>query len=273
MYLLQNKLAFFLLAIFILWGCTAKQVEIQATNKPENITNILEPASLDQGLNDLSNQISESLLSIKIDKIAVVPFSDLNGKINDFGIFLSDELIDHLFGTKKFEVIERLLVDRIIEENRLSLSGLFDPDSAKDVGMLLGADAIATGTYTILKDTVRVRARIINVENGKVFAVAKSEIIIDDNIKKLTENDGKFESRWSGESDKFKKTEYDKHLECAMQYIDKASSIAPTYTGEYNKREDLYKAALIELEIAISIFPNDTRAINMKRQIKSIINQ
>lgn len=141
--------------------------------------------TLDVGLQDLANQISSGLNEGNKKKIAVVEFSDLDGKITEFGKFLAEELITRLFASKKFEVVERQLLNKVIEEHKLNMSGLIDENTAKQLGKILGVEAICSGTITDLVNFVKVNARIIDTETGSIFAVASAKIEKDDVVKKL----------------------------------------------------------------------------------------
>ena len=117
--------------------------------------------------------------------IAVVEFSDLSGGVTDFGRLLSEELITKMFATGKYKVIERLLLNKAIAEHKLQLQGIVDPKSAKELGRILGVDAIVSGTIATLGDSLRVNARLIATGTGEVLSVAAVAIVKDDSIKEL----------------------------------------------------------------------------------------
>ncbi len=117
--------------------------------------------------------------------IAVVEFSDLSGGVTDFGRLLSEELITKLFATGKYKVIERLLLNKAIAEHKLRVQGLIDPKSAKELGKILGVDAIVSGTIADVGDSLRVNARLISTETGEVLSVAAATIVKDDAVKKI----------------------------------------------------------------------------------------
>ncbi len=122
--------------------------------------------------------------------IAVVEFSDLSGGVTEFGQLLSEELITKLFATGKYKVIERLLLNKAIAEHKLQLQGLIDPKSAKELGKILGVDAIVSGTIATLGNSLRVNARLISTETGEVLSVAAVTIVEDDAIKELLAGTG-----------------------------------------------------------------------------------
>lgn len=147
-------------------------------------------ANLDQRVAELSKQISDGLTENQKRTIAVVEFVDLKGNVTDFGRFLAEELITRLYQTKKFKVIERQLLNKVVTEQKLSLTGMIDQTSAQKLGRLLGVDAIASGTVTDLGKNLRVNARLINTGTGEIFAVAAVEITKDESVKKLTGEEG-----------------------------------------------------------------------------------
>jgi len=141
--------------------------------------------SLDSQLDNLSNQIVDSLTQKQKSKIAVIEFSDLDGNITEFGKYLSEELITRLFLTDKFYVVERSLLNKILEEHKFNLSGLVDENTIKELGKLLGVDAIASGSITDLGDYVKVNARLISTETGSVFSAAAVKIKKDQTVTTL----------------------------------------------------------------------------------------
>ncbi|MBI2477096.1 MAG: hypothetical protein HYV60_00070 [Planctomycetia bacterium] len=132
--------------------------------------------------------------------IAVVEFSDLSGGVTDFGRLLSEELITTLFATGNYKVIERLLLNKAIAEHKLQLQGLVDPKSAKELGKILGVDAIVSGTVADVGDSIRVNARLISTETGEVLSVAATTFDKDNAINGLINGSGKTTRSGSGGS-------------------------------------------------------------------------
>lgn len=142
-------------------------------------------ASLDTSLGELTNQIVTSMSENQYTRIAVIEFSDLKGNITELGKFIAEELTTRLFLTKKFEVVERELLNKVLKEHKLNLSGLVDPASAKELGKILGVSAIVSGTITDLGKTVKINSRLIATESGTIFAVAAVELVKDEGITNL----------------------------------------------------------------------------------------
>jgi TolB-like protein len=141
--------------------------------------------NLDTRIGELSKQISDGLTENQKRTIAVVEFGDLDGRVTTLGRFLAEELITRLYQTKKFKVIERQLLNKVIAEQKLSLTGVIEQSAAQRLGKVLGVDAIASGTVTDLGKTLRVNARLIDTATGEIFAVASTEILKDETVIKL----------------------------------------------------------------------------------------
>src|SRR5437588_8886187 len=119
---------------------------------------------LDQRISELSQQIANKMSAKQRTTIAVIEFTDLQGNVTDFGRYLAEELITRLYETEKFKVIERQLLNKVITEQKLSLTGVVDPTSARQLGKILGVDAIVSGTLTNLAQSLKVNARLISTE-------------------------------------------------------------------------------------------------------------
>ncbi|HEU4833204.1 MAG TPA: FlgO family outer membrane protein [Pyrinomonadaceae bacterium] len=150
---------------------------------------VLAQGNVGQRIEDLTRQISAKVTAQASSQpkttIAVVEFADLEGRVNNFGRFVAEELITRLHESNKFKVIERQLLNKIITEQKLSLTGIVDPASAKKLGRLLGVEAIVSGSVTDLSKTLRVNARMISTETGEIFAVASTEFVKDETVLEL----------------------------------------------------------------------------------------
>jgi TolB-like protein len=117
--------------------------------------------------------------------IAVVEFSDLSGGVTDFGRLLSEELITKLFATGNYKVVERLHLNKAMAEHKLQFQGFVDPKSAKELGKILGLDAIVSGTVADLGSSFRVNARVFSTQTGEVLATAAATFGKDEQIRHL----------------------------------------------------------------------------------------
>ena len=140
---------------------------------------------LADGGQDLASQISASVVKEQKRKIAVVPFTELDGRATVLGTFLAEDLTTRLFVAGGFEIVERTLLNKVMTELKLGGSGAIDPDQAKQIGKVAGVDAIVTGSVTDLQSSVAVNCRVIDVQTGRVFGAAQTRIIKDEDVRAI----------------------------------------------------------------------------------------
>jgi len=89
---------------------------------------------------------------------------------------LTDRFRDELFilGQKsgKYRVMERGLMEDIMEEQNFQLSGCTSNECAVEVGKIIGVQQIIGGSISKVGDVYSISARIISVETGEVLQVA-----------------------------------------------------------------------------------------------------
>jgi len=141
---------------------------------------------LDTAIQKLSDKITQHMAEKKKTKIAVIPFQDLRtDMVTTLGKYIAEELTTSLFNSGKFNIIERNLLNKVLEELKLSQTGAVDPSSAKELGKITGVDAVVTGTIQDLVNRVAVNCRLIETETGNIFAAASEKIMKNESISKL----------------------------------------------------------------------------------------
>jgi curli biogenesis system outer membrane secretion channel CsgG len=160
------KTAVSLLVIFAMAGCTpstkVKQKETMTIDRPKG------------------------MVALK-RRIGVVDFQNKTAYgQNRLGTSASDILITELAKSGKFIVVERDKLDKIMEEQKLGLSGAVDANTAAKVGKILGLNAIVTGAISqfgtetegseylvtqsknqVVKCTVDIR--VVDAETGQIL--------------------------------------------------------------------------------------------------------
>jgi len=111
----------------------------------------------------------------KKTKIAVLDFQ-MQGEqtsAKDMGKIVAEWLITGLVETGRFDVIERRLLEKLLEEQKLGVTGAIDPNSAAQLGKILGVRIIVSGTVTSLEGYTEINARLINVDSASIIAAEK----------------------------------------------------------------------------------------------------
>jgi TolB-like protein len=144
-------------------------------------------ADLEAGVRELAQQLSLSMSNASVHKVAIIDFSDLNGQTSALGQFLAEELTTQLFlvSPGRFEVVERRQLARVLDEQKLTMTGLIDASTLASVGKILGIEALVTGSITDLGNEVKINARLIGVETARVFAVSATRIPNVGTVKEL----------------------------------------------------------------------------------------
>lgn len=96
----------------------------------------------------LSMQLFSGDLQGLKKRIAVVDFEDRSGWGHNIGTGLADMLVTELVKSGKFMVIERQELAKIMEEQGLGMSGAVTPQSAAQVGKLLGVELMVMGSVS-----------------------------------------------------------------------------------------------------------------------------
>ena len=105
-------------------------------------------------------------------KIAVLDF-DLKGEgfeTEDMGAIVAEWFITALVKEGRFDVIERSLLNKILEEQKLGISGVVDEETATQLGKLLGVKVIISGSVLRVQHILEINARIIDVETAAIIA-------------------------------------------------------------------------------------------------------
>ncbi len=99
--------------------------------------------------------------------VAVLYFRNQgNPELEVFRVGLAEMLASDLAGTPGVRIIERVEVQATLDELELGHSGIVDPTTAARIGKLVGARWLLMGSYFEFQGTLRIDARLVNVETG-----------------------------------------------------------------------------------------------------------
>lgn len=103
-------------------------------------------------------------------KIAVLPFhlQGENFETEDMGKIVAEWLITAFVKEGRFDVVERSLLGKILEEQQMVEAGLVSQETASEIGRLLGVKVIISGSVMKLRDVLEVNARIIDVSTASI---------------------------------------------------------------------------------------------------------
>ena len=138
------------------------------------------------------------------------------------GKTISDKIITSLVKNGHYSVVNRSMLDKILNEQKLSMSGIVTDDNVTKIGEMLGVDAVIIGT----------------VSSGKIFTTAGSVVMkflklggspsVSADLS-LFDKDGTMIWQWS--SDSMKASGMGSSVDDMMEYIFKKGARKLPYTG------------------------------------------
>jgi len=100
--------------------------------------------------------------------VAVLPF-EASGDAATYKDAITNEMINELVALRRFRVIERSAIDKIVSEQKIQASGFVDDKTAVKLGKIAGADALVIGNISATGSAVKVSARLVDVETGETI--------------------------------------------------------------------------------------------------------
>ncbi len=107
--------------------------------------------------------------------IAVCEFTTVEGETSIAGKLLAERVVTRLAGHPEISVVERSRLAQIIDEQKLSLSGLVSGAGVSEVGNLVGASVLVLGTMAELSGSYEINARAVDAENGTVITAISTK--------------------------------------------------------------------------------------------------
>lgn len=101
--------------------------------------------------------------------LAIFAFEERGSGVKGLGSKVADLLFAGLVTNDNLYLVERQELNKILEEQGLSLSGAVKADAATKVGQLTGAKILVTGSVFEISNKIYIVAKIIGTETSKVF--------------------------------------------------------------------------------------------------------
>ncbi|MBC8155545.1 MAG: hypothetical protein H7Z72_21875 [Bacteroidetes bacterium] len=121
--------------------------------------------SYEKQLKSLADQLAQKIKVTNKKQVAVASFVDVQGDITELGPALAEEFGVYLTDNQ-LEVVERRLIDKLLEENSMPQTGLLDPTQRTKLKQMAGIQIVIMGTITPLDNSVRVVLKAIDLEKG-----------------------------------------------------------------------------------------------------------
>jgi len=144
-----------------------------------------------QDLRPLSSQIAQAINSSGRKSVAVLDFTDLEGRPNKLGRYLAEEFsVALLSDAKNFEVIDRTHLNALLKEHQLATEGFIDPATVRKLGKIAGVEALVTGTLTPFEEHVRLSVKVLDTESARMLAADAGDVPKTKTINDLIGSEG-----------------------------------------------------------------------------------
>jgi len=160
----------FVSLVIVIIGCAGSPQPVATTEINSGLL------TLDQAIAEAATRIDERIMAGA--KIAPLNFNSPHDRFSDYVL---EELTANLVDSRKLTVVDRREIDLIRNEFDFQLSGEVGDDSMQQLGRMLGAQAIISGTFTDLGGFYRIMIRVLNVQNASVEVQYRANIA-NDNI-------------------------------------------------------------------------------------------
>lgn len=128
-------------------------------------------------LKRVAKELSRPLLRMENVRIGLLAFPYHDEKLSSGSSIVCERLTTHLVGIKGLRVVERRLIQKLLEEQKLSETGVIDPKTAQLMGQVLGVDVLVTGTLIDLDGgKTEVNARALKSDTGEVVSASHAVI-------------------------------------------------------------------------------------------------
>jgi len=140
-------------------------------------------------------------------KVAVVPLKNLGLASKDDAELMVEELTNAMIDEKVFTVVERSQLGNVLNEIKLSATGVLADDAEARFGKISNVELLLIGTYLVDKGKEKLSVRLVQVKDGVALATATAsgEISVDTIASISSQKDVKPEETASKPSGDFSK--------------------------------------------------------------------
>ncbi len=118
--------------------------------------------------------------------LTFVDFQETGGlsERDGLSVVMTTQLAEELNASGRVQVVERVVIERLLEELNLGSSELADPETALRLGRVLAAKVIGTGSLLHMPEGTMLSLRLIDTETTAIPKVINRELSTDATLKK-----------------------------------------------------------------------------------------
>jgi WD40 repeat protein len=170
----------FIVSFFILIVCGSNLYASGANETNETILDSSGILSIDAAIREAAARIDE-----RIEGATKIALTNFNSPSNQFSEYVLDELSANLVDSGKLIVVDRKEIDLIYGEYDFQTSGEVSDSSMQEIGQMLGAQSIVSGSLTDIGGLYRFMIRVLNVQSAAVEVQYRTDIANDNRVMAL----------------------------------------------------------------------------------------
>lgn len=155
-------------ALFLLWVVLASSKAFSQT------------VTIDEAIDTCSHELGQ-----RLDKGSSVAVLNFVSNWSQLSSYVIEEMNNAIVRKNAITVVDRRQLDLLRQEQNFQMSGEVSDESAQQIGHLLGAETIVSGSLETIGSTYRFRIRAISVETGTMQYSNSLNIIKDDILSAL----------------------------------------------------------------------------------------
>lgn len=111
-------------------------------------------------------------------RMVILPFKNITRNPEDEWLSesFSENLTMSLVKQESLRLIERQQIQTVLQEQSFTQSAFADPETAPELGRLLGANKMLLGNYQKIGQTLIVNTRIVDVETGQIDSALATQV-------------------------------------------------------------------------------------------------
>ena len=141
-------------------------------------------------MDKVAARLAVKIASLPDATVAVVDFTDLQGRVTELGRYYAEELSIALVNAPGgFKVIDRGHLKALLAEHKFQTSGVVDEKTAAELGRIAGVNILITGTVTDIEGSLRLAVKALNTKSAAIQAAVSVSLVKSDATSALLHRD------------------------------------------------------------------------------------
>lgn len=141
-------------------------------------------------MDKVASRLAAKIATLPDATVAVVDFTDLQGRVTELGRYYAEELSIALVNAPGgFKVIDRGHLKALLAEHKFQTSGVVDEKTAAELGRIAGVNILITGTVTEIEGSLRLAVKALNTKSAAIQAAVSVSMGKSDATSALSRRD------------------------------------------------------------------------------------